>query len=135
MWGFASLIRAGNLVLMDHMMCHAAVLDRGGMKMLQFEVMSELLERAEAGVIGIEYLVHGAIEDGARGAADWRRYVHQRPHAIEPSLTETIDLPDDFDPAAYLMLNPDVRASGAIPKEHYLKHGMLEGRRYKAIER
>ena len=131
MWGFASLIRAGNVVLMDHMMCHAAVLDAGGMKLLHFEIMSALLGRQDASLAQLDFLVHGAIEDGSMGAADWRRYVHQRPHAIEMSALESIDLPCDFDPEAYLSLNPDVRAAGSDPKKHYLRHGMLEGRPYK----
>jgi glycosyltransferase involved in cell wall biosynthesis len=39
-------------------------------------------------------------------------------------------LPDDFDGACYLTLNPDVDAVGADPAEHYYYHGRHEGRRY-----
>lgn len=41
-------------------------------------------------------------------------------------------LPADFDPAAYLALNPDVRAAGVDPAEHWLAHGVAEGRRWRA---
>jgi len=131
MWGFASLLRAGNLAYLDHMLCHADVLTKGGMKLLHFEMMKQLLDRSIPKFEGIGYLVHGAIEDGEQGAADWRRYVQQRPHAIKVSMAEVLALPPDFDPQSYLDLNPDVRAAGCDPKKHYLKHGMLEGRAYK----
>lgn len=37
-------------------------------------------------------------------------------------------LPAGFDPAAYLAANPDVRAAGSDPRQHYLQFGMEEGR-------
>ena len=82
-------------------------------------------------VTGLEYLLHGAIEHGSEGAADWRRYVHQRPYAVKLTNPEHGRLPSDFDPAIYLALNPDVRAAGVNPRQHYLRHGMIEGRPYK----
>ena len=39
-------------------------------------------------------------------------------------------LPDGFDRAAYLTLNPDVAASGIDPGDHYLTSGCHEGRAY-----
>jgi adenylyl-sulfate kinase len=39
-------------------------------------------------------------------------------------------LPDRFDCAAYLALNPDVAASGVDPVDHYLEFGRYEGRAY-----
>jgi hypothetical protein len=39
-------------------------------------------------------------------------------------------LPSDFDPSAYLALNPDVAESGHDPVAHYLNHGRHEGRRW-----
>ncbi len=38
------------------------------------------------------------------------------------------ELPDSFDRAAYLRLNPDVAASGLDPADHYLSFGRDEGR-------
>jgi hypothetical protein len=131
MWGFASLIRAGNIVYLDHMMCHAEVLDDGGMKLLHFDIMARLFDRANANFAGLDYLIHGAIEDGGPGAADWRRYVQQKPFTISVAASDVLSLPPDFDPRAYLELNPDVKAAGRDPRKHYLKHGMLEGRAYK----
>lgn len=40
-------------------------------------------------------------------------------------------LPQDFDPALYLSLNPDVAAAGADARKHYLRFGMRENRRYR----
>lgn len=40
-------------------------------------------------------------------------------------------LPEEFDPQAYLFLNPDVEAAGIDPAEHYLKFGAREGRRFR----
>ncbi|MFL5240429.1 MAG: phytanoyl-CoA dioxygenase family protein [Rhizomicrobium sp.] len=40
-------------------------------------------------------------------------------------------LPADFDPEAYLYLNPDVAAAGGDPAQHYLTHGAREGRRFR----
>jgi hypothetical protein len=131
MWGFASLIRAGNVVQLDHMMAHADVLKTGGMKLFQFDLMAWLLGRADPLVAGLDYLLHGAIEDGSKGAADWRRYVQQRPHALRLAQAESVRMPPDFDPELYLALNPDVRAAGAEPRKHYLRHGFVEGRAYK----
>ncbi|GAC1574348.1 MAG: hypothetical protein NVS3B5_04590 [Sphingomicrobium sp.] len=40
-------------------------------------------------------------------------------------------LPADFDPQVYYRLHPDVAEAGADAGQHYLDHGMAEGRRYK----
>lgn len=40
-------------------------------------------------------------------------------------------LPEDFDPAVYLHINPDVVNSGIDPGDHFLRFGRREGRRYK----
>jgi hypothetical protein len=39
--------------------------------------------------------------------------------------------PKGFDPALYLELNPDVAMARLDPKQHYLKFGINEGRRYR----
>jgi hypothetical protein len=41
------------------------------------------------------------------------------------------DIPVDFDPIAYLLLNPDVIYAFVDPIKHYIAHGKLEGRAYK----
>jgi hypothetical protein len=40
-------------------------------------------------------------------------------------------LPPDFDPATYLVLNPDVAAAGVDAALHYLTFGIAENRRYR----
>ncbi len=41
------------------------------------------------------------------------------------------ELPEDFDPLAYLLLNTDVLYAGIDPSMHYTQHGKKEGRPYK----
>lgn len=41
------------------------------------------------------------------------------------------ELPDDFDPAEYLVLNPDVKKASVDPIAHYLTYGIIEKRIYK----
>jgi Methyltransferase domain len=41
------------------------------------------------------------------------------------------DLPDDFNPAGYLRMNPDVQASGMDPGGHYVRHGWRESRQWR----
>lgn len=53
------------------------------------------------------------------------------PDLLVRELTQPpVDVPKDFDPAAYLRLNPDVAAAGSDPKQHFLAHGWREGRDY-----
>ena len=40
-------------------------------------------------------------------------------------------LPADFVGSEYLELHPDVKSAGVDPAQHYLTHGIQEGRRYK----
>lgn len=53
-------------------------------------------------------------------------YTLRRLVTIKPSKREV--LPDGFDCATYLKLNPDLILSGINPKTHYLRHGRQEGR-------
>jgi hypothetical protein len=53
-------------------------------------------------------------------------------HKIDPAATadsRAISLLSCFEPARYLILNPDVEAAGINPFEHYVKFGLAEGRR------
>jgi hypothetical protein len=43
------------------------------------------------------------------------------------------NVPIDFDPLAYLDINPDVALAGVDPIKHYCEHGIREGRRYKFL--
>ena len=44
---------------------------------------------------------------------------------------ETSEVPADFDPLGYLLLNADVLKARVDPADHYLKHGKNENRKYK----
>lgn len=46
-------------------------------------------------------------------------------------MKKKFDLPDDFDPEVYLLINEDVKAAGVDPKQHYMDFGRNEGRSYK----
>jgi hypothetical protein len=94
-----------------------------------------------------------AYSDEALGQLDVRSITNIATGAIEPSLVlgeryppthatphrrwwqgkdrHQTDLPADFDPEAYLHLNPDVSSARVDPTEHYLVHGAREGRRYR----
>ncbi|GAC1335407.1 MAG: hypothetical protein NVSMB26_19910 [Beijerinckiaceae bacterium] len=48
-----------------------------------------------------------------------------------PVVPMDVRLPRDFDDVAYLRFHPDVAESGMNPRLHFLRHGALEGRRYK----
>lgn len=50
-------------------------------------------------------------------------------HEVGKTRVESISGNFKFDPNLYLELNPDVRAAGANPYEHYLTFGIHEGRR------
>jgi hypothetical protein len=41
------------------------------------------------------------------------------------------DIPPDFDPAAYLLANPDLLMARVDPYEHFLNHGRAEGRSWR----
>lgn len=51
--------------------------------------------------------------------------------ARRPNFKKVNGLPADFDPMAYLLINPDIEEAGADPVRHYLDNGRFEGRQYK----
>ena len=50
---------------------------------------------------------------------------------VEKYGSHSENLPSDFDPLHYLLLNPDVLIAGADPVQHYLTHRAKEGRAYR----
>jgi hypothetical protein len=50
---------------------------------------------------------------------------------VWPTIPAEKRLPRDFHDEIYLKLHDDVRRAGANPRQHYLSHGMKEGRAYK----
>jgi hypothetical protein len=64
------------------------------------------------------------------------KWITQAKQALLPSKLKGLDLsdlPEDFDPETYLILNPDVAIAGIDPHRHYLRHGRLEKRPYKKM--
>ncbi|SDK72863.1 hypothetical protein SAMN04488026_105120 [Aliiruegeria lutimaris] len=49
-----------------------------------------------------------------------------------PQQAKPAQLPDDFVPGTYLLLNPDFAAAGVDPAEHFSNFGIHEGRSYSA---
>jgi hypothetical protein len=47
---------------------------------------------------------------------------------IEATRVRALALPEGWDPALYLLANPDVAAANHDPADHYLHHGKAEGR-------
>ncbi|MCF8007931.1 MAG: hypothetical protein K9K84_11035 [Methylovulum sp.] len=45
-----------------------------------------------------------------------------------------LDIPADFDPIAYLILNPDVLFAGDDPVHHFIHYGCQDGRRYSKVD-
>jgi ectoine hydroxylase-related dioxygenase (phytanoyl-CoA dioxygenase family) len=50
---------------------------------------------------------------------------------VSPDEVKADPLPEDFDPARYLELHPDVAEAGMDPAYHYTTHGRFEGRKFK----
>ena len=89
--------------------------------------MHWLLDSDDPDVQGLEYVVHGSIERGNDGIFFWKKKALFMPYLIELVTTQ---LPEDFDEAEYLRLNPDVKASGLDGASHYRLYGQKEGRHY-----
>jgi hypothetical protein len=65
-------------------------------------------------------------EQGAEPQSWWQRW-----RKLVAAPLPAIEVPPDFDPQAYLQLNPDVAAAKIDPAAHYLRYGMREGRAYR----
>lgn len=131
LFAFAMLQRTGNFINVKHFIGHADALGDGVMKILKNDIMEWILAREDICVQGARYLIHGALEEGSLGLADWRRYVRLLPCRLDFADPDVDGFLADFDPQTYLDLNPDVRAAGRDAREHYLWHGVFEGRQYK----
>jgi hypothetical protein len=55
----------------------------------------------------------------------------QQQQLVAPDEILVDPLPEDFDPARYLALHPDVAEAGVDPVNHYLTYGRYEERPYK----
>lgn len=73
---------------------------------------------------GVLSEVFDVFKKGLKKIVFWRA-------AYEANGIDLSNLPQDFDPVAYLKLNPDVAIADFEPQKHYLLHGRAENRRYK----
>ena len=58
-------------------------------------------------------------------------FIRKRLLAIDWENSDNSDVPPDFDPIAYLLLNPDVLRAQLPPYLHFVQSGQQEGRRYR----
>jgi hypothetical protein len=129
----ATLARAGNMVDVFEFMGHGATLRDGVTKLLMFDIVEWLLDSGDPLVRGVDYLLYGAIEEATEGRERWKRYLGFKPHAIDIGrVPERNWRPPGFDVAAYLALNPDVKAARVRPLSHFIRKGYHEGRVYAA---
>ncbi len=132
MMGKATLGRSGNLIEIVFFMGHGAALRDGVMKLLMFDMMQWLLDSGDPLAAGAEFLMYGAVEEGAAGRDKWRRRLGFHPFALDaPSPPERDWRPEGWNPAVYLALNPDLRAAGAMPLAHFRLNGVFEERPYR----
>jgi hypothetical protein len=75
-----------------------------------------------------------AIKHGVGGYDSPDEFVARasKPVVRDAAFHNRLGLPAGFEAAAYLKLNPDVAAAGVDPGQHYLDHGAVEGRRWRA---
>jgi len=106
-------------------------LKEGITKLLMFEIMKWVLDREDPAAQGLEFVLHGVVEIGGRGAIDWKRYTLFEPRCLVLKDDRPFELPPGFNPAVYRELNPDVDAAGVDPVRHYIFHGLGEGRAYR----
>jgi hypothetical protein len=71
--GYILLRRTGNIVRTAGLMGDGAYLSQNVIKLLFHEVMAWLLARTDPSVLGVRYLLYGAIEHGNDGLAAWKR--------------------------------------------------------------
>ncbi|HVC54323.1 MAG TPA: hypothetical protein VND95_00105 [Stellaceae bacterium] len=71
--GYLFLRRAGNIVRTVGLMGHGDYLAQNVMKLLFHDIMQWLLARADPHVVGLRYLLYGAIEHGNDGLLAWKR--------------------------------------------------------------
>jgi lipopolysaccharide biosynthesis protein len=87
--------------------------------------LAHAIERAMAlSVLRAGLRLTDSADPGSEVAEGRRRYLH----AVGEEAPSA--LPLDFDAAAYLRANPDVRISGQDPAEHFLRIGWSEHRRW-----
>ncbi|MDV5825827.1 hypothetical protein [Sphingobium naphthae] len=90
-------------------------LRRGNHDAKRFAYQTEWLRAVHA-------IMHSALR--ARSPAIQRMSRESREHRLRAQLKEA----GLFDAEAYLQLYPDVQAAGVDPLDHYVSHGMMEGR-------
>lgn len=127
----ATLGRSGDLIEIVFLMGHGDALRDGVMKLLMFDMMEWLLDSGDELVRGAAFLNYGAVEEGRAGREKWRRYLGFRPFRLDiPAPAERNWRPLGWDPAAYLALNPDLRAARVLPLTHFRLKGVFEGRAF-----
>jgi hypothetical protein len=127
---YALLTRCGNIIRTIHIMAHRDALHDGVLKLLVFDIVRWLFAAESAILRGIRYFMYGALEHGGEGLFEWKLRLQFHPSLVDMSTVYGDILPSQFDEAAYLDLNPDVKKAKVDARVHYMVWGRFEGRRY-----
>jgi hypothetical protein len=122
--GFGNLTQSYIAALRGH---ELAYLRTDGPLSAEFSADAEHFRRLMGEVFG--GAPAGAERVPAAGAGTTSFYDPQRRLAAPPRAP--LEVPEGFDDAAYLVINPDVRDAGLDPRVHYLNHGWHENRRWR----
>lgn len=125
---YARLRRIGNTVKYAEFIGHINCLDAGVMILLHMRLVEWIMMPSNPHTNGVRYITYNTVERGSDGIFFWKRKA-----LFEPRVIHMIEaaLPPDFDAQTYLRLNPDIAKAGASPELHYVRHGHMEGRRYR----
>jgi len=124
---YARLRRYGNIVACQDFIGHQRHLNSGVMKFLFIEIVRWLLDSEDSEVSGLDFFGFGTLEFANDGLFFWKKKALFMPWLVE---IKAPPLPEGWDPARYLQLNPDVKAAGVDPVSHYLSNGKFEKRFY-----
>lgn len=127
---YARLRRIGNTIKYAEFIGHANYLSDGVMILLHMRVIEWIMNRVNQDTVGVRFVTYNTLERGSDGIFFWKRKA-----LFEPVVThlKEVVLPQDFNAESYLKLNPDVAEGSISPELHYLRHGHLEGRRYREV--
>jgi len=95
------------------------LVDSAGQQQIEFASLIKILKTKD-----VLSRVSDSFKKGLKKIVFWRA-------ASNANGIDLSNLPQDFDPVAYLKLNPDVAIEGFEPQRHYLLHGRAENRPYK----
>jgi hypothetical protein len=90
-----------------------------------------LKEKIDAQRVALEWAFNEIVGRSSVGLGEYyQRLIGSALDLVGRSTRPECFAPESFDPFTYLVLNPDLIHAGADPYEHFISHGLQEGRRY-----